>query len=167
MPEHPGVDLAMTKLHDTKETHWQTAPMVSAPDARLVERVINEIWNAGDLDLADELFGPAYVNHGGLIPDLVHGPEGVKFSVALYRTAFPDLHLRVDDLRTSGAMVTVHWTARGTSGTGPGRTASADRASTLTGATRMSLAGGQIVESWTSWNSAEILEKLGIVPAMA
>jgi len=141
--------------------------MVSATDARLVERVIDEIWNAGDLGLADELFGVTYVNHGGLIPDLVAGPEGVKFSVALYRTAFPDLHLRVDDLRTSAEMVTVHWTARGTSGTGPGRSASEDTASTLTGATRIAVAGGQIVESWTSWNSAKTLEKLGIVQTMA
>ena len=134
--------------------------MVSAPDARLVERVIDEIWNAGDLDLADELFSASYVNHGGLIPDLVRGPEGVKFSVALYRTAFPNLHLRVDDLRTSGEMFTVHWTARGTSGTGPGGSASADGASTLTGATRISVVGSQIVESWTSWDSAKVLAEL-------
>src|SRR6266700_395262 len=76
--------------------------MVSARLASLIHRVIDEIWNAGDLDLADELFGAAYVNHGGLIPDLVPGPEGVKFSVALYRTAFPDLQLCADDLRPSG-----------------------------------------------------------------
>ena len=45
--------------------------MVSAHDAGLVQRVIDEIWNAADLDLADELFAATYVNHGGLIPDLV------------------------------------------------------------------------------------------------
>jgi len=121
--------------------------MVPARHASLVHRVIDEIWNAGDLDLADELFGATYVNHGGLIPDLVRGPECVKFSVALFREAFPDLHLFVDDLRPSGQMVTLHWTARGTS---------------LSGATRISVAGGQIVESWTSWNSTQVMAELGI-----
>jgi hypothetical protein len=52
-------------------------------DTALVRRVIDEIWNAGDIDLADELFASTYVNHGGLIPDLVKGPECIKFSVAL------------------------------------------------------------------------------------
>jgi len=136
--------------------------MVSARLASLIHRVIDEIWNAGDLDLADELFGATYVNHGGLIPDLVPGPEGVKFSVALYRRAFPNLHICTDELRANMGSVMLRWTARGASPGGPGGTASADRASTLTGATRFSVAGGQIVESWTSWDSAQALEALGI-----
>src|SRR5256714_5006589 len=85
--------------------------MVSARLASLIHRVIDEIWNSGDLDLADELFGARYVNHGGLIPDLVPGPEGVKLSVALYRTAFPD-HLCADELRPSGDFVRLRWTVR-------------------------------------------------------
>ena len=50
-------------------------------DIALIERVIDEVWNAGQIDLADELFAANYVNHGGLVPDLVKGPEGIKFSV--------------------------------------------------------------------------------------
>jgi hypothetical protein len=137
--------------------------MVSAWDAGLVHRVIDEIWNAGDLDLAEELFGATYVNHGGLIPDLVRGPEGVKFSVAFYRTAFPDLKISANKLQTSGGMVTVGWTARGSSPGDPGRRTSADLAGSLTGETRLSLANGQIVESWTSWDSTKVLTELGIV----
>jgi|ERR1700693_1436517 len=136
--------------------------MVSAGDARLVQRVIDEIWNAGDMDLADELFGPTYVNHGGLIPDLVRGPEGVKLSVALYRRAFPELQISAENLRTSGDMITLRWTARDTSRRGPGASTKVDQAGGLTGTTRISVAGGQIVESWTSWNAAEVLEEMGI-----
>jgi hypothetical protein len=136
--------------------------MVSARDAGLVQRVIDEIWNAGDIDLADELFGATYLNHGGLIPDLVRGPEAMKFSVALYRTAFPDLYLCADDLRPSGEMVTLRWTARATSRGGPGGSPSVDRAGTLTGTTTIAVARGQIVESWTSWEAAEALEEIGI-----
>jgi len=43
-------------------------------NAELVRRAVEEIWNQGDLTLADVLFAPSYVNHGGLIPDLVCGP---------------------------------------------------------------------------------------------
>ena len=136
--------------------------MVSAHDAGLVQRVIDEIWNAADLDLADELFAATYVNHGGLIPDLVPGPEGVKFSVALYRRAFPDLQIAANDLQTSGGLLTLRWTAQGTSPNGPGGRTGADRAGSLIGETRIAMADGQIVESWTSWDSAKVLAELGI-----
>jgi hypothetical protein len=136
--------------------------MVSAHDADLVQRVIDEIWNAGDLDLADELFGATYVNHGGLIPDLVRGPEGVKFSVALYRKAFPDLDLCADELSTDGETIRLRWTARATTPPEAGDRATSYQAGTLRGETTMSVAGGQIVESWTIWNGPEVLEEMGI-----
>jgi hypothetical protein len=136
--------------------------MVSARVAGLVNRVIDEIWNAGDLDLADELFSATYINHGGLIPDLVRGPEGVKFSVALYRRAFPDLQISANNLRRSEGTVTLRWTAQGTSPGGAGRRTRGDPAGSLTGETRICVANGQIVESWTSWDSARVLAELGI-----
>lgn len=39
--------------------------MIEIDDASLVRRVVEEIWNAGELDVADELFDPSYINHGG------------------------------------------------------------------------------------------------------
>jgi hypothetical protein len=121
----------------------------------LVQRVIDEIWNGGNVDLADELFAPTYVNHGGLIPDLVQGPEGIKFSVAFYHAAFPGLHLAVDDLAIDQDAVILSWTARG-----QGATDAA--AATLSGITRGLVIDGQIVESWTSWDAGVALERLGV-----
>jgi len=133
-------------------------------DAALVRRVVEEVWNAGDIDLADKLFSTTYVNHGGLIPDLVTGPEGVRFSVALYRAAFPDLHVRVDSLSSIHGTVRLSWTAQtnfadarsGTAGAASGRRA-------LSGTSRGRVVGGQIVESWTEWNSTAALGVLGIL----
>ena len=67
-----------------------------------VRRAVEAIWNRGALEAADALFAPDYVNHGGLIPDLVRGPEAIKVSAALYRAAFPGLHVAVDDLARTG-----------------------------------------------------------------
>ena len=36
------------------------------------------------------------------------------------------------------------------------------QAGTLTGETTISVAGGQIVESWTIWNGPEVLKEIGI-----
>ncbi len=68
----------------------------------LIRRVIDAIWNRCELDVADELFASDYVNHDGLVPDVVRGPEAIKISVVLYRLAFPDLHIDVEELSTQG-----------------------------------------------------------------
>ena len=44
----------------------------------LVRRAVEAIWNRGELDQADGLVAADYINHGGLIPDVVRGPEAVK-----------------------------------------------------------------------------------------
>jgi SnoaL-like polyketide cyclase len=111
---------------------------------KVIRTVIEEIWNQGALDLTDILFAPDYVNHGGLIPDLVRGPEAIKFSVALYRLAFPALQIAIEDLSVESGIATLRWTARGTP-------AGSKRA--LTGVTLGRFAGRQIAESWTFWNA--------------
>ena len=127
----------------------------AATNARLVRQVIEEIWNAGELVLADHLFAPSYVNHGGLVPDLVHGPEAIKFSVALYRTAFPQLQVAVLDLLAQGPLVALRWAAHGTSPPAGERdqATGAATAEPLRGMTFSRLAGGKIMESWTCWET--------------
>src|ERR1700681_518917 len=125
-------------------------------NAALVQRVVDEIWNAGNLELADELFAPTYINHGGLIPDLVQGPEGIKFSVAFFRAAFPGLHVAVDDLAVDKDAVILRWTAAG-------QAAGDSTTGTLTGVTRSQVVDGRVVESWTTWDAGLALERLGVV----
>ena len=127
----------------------------------LVRRAVEAIWNGGDLDLADRLFAPNYVNHGGLIPDAVRGPEAIKFSVVLYRTAFSHFQVTVEDLIAQGDTVAFRWTARSAppvdSQTSTPRTAP----DTLHGMTFSRLAGGQIVESWMCWDDPHLLSRQG------
>ena len=132
----------------------------AARNRDLVRRAVEEIWNQGDLALADVLFAPDYVNHGGLIPDLVHGPEAIKSSVALYRTAFPAFHITVETLVAQDEMVDMQWTARRTRSAGE-----ADRQGVLQGTTRGRCAAAQIAESWTTWDRAGVLQRLGLSPA--
>jgi hypothetical protein len=121
------------------------------PNAALVRRAVEAIWNRCELDVADELFAADYVNHDGLIPDLVRGPEAIKVSVALYRRAFPDLHIAVDELTTDREIVVLRWTAR------------RQDQRLLTGTTRTRVSNGKIGESWTEWNRAPWLRELGIL----
>jgi SnoaL-like polyketide cyclase len=126
-------------------------------------RVVEAIWNRGELAVADELFDAGYVNHDGLIPDLVHGPEAIKVSVALYRIAFPHLHITVDEMSMDGETVVIHWTARRDT-PGPANSAGSADQTLLTGMTRALFSGGRIVESWTQWDGAQVLGDFGIIP---
>jgi hypothetical protein len=131
---------------------------VAADNARLVRRTMTEIWNGGDLDLADHVFAPDYVNHGGLIPDLVCGPEAIKVGVALYRIAFPEVRVAVVDLLAQGPMVALRWAARGTPPHADPSGAPPEGPDTLHGMTFVRVAGGRIQESWTCWEAGAARE---------
>ena len=133
-----------------RERPWT---VTSAENARLVRRVIEEIWNGGDLALADQVFAPAYVNHGGLIPDLVRGPEAIKVSVAVYRLAFPSFRITVVDLLAQGQTVALRWAAHRLPDHDGGTDAPDRDPDPLRGMTFGRLAAGQIAESWTCWET--------------
>jgi SnoaL-like polyketide cyclase len=135
--------------------------------AGIVRVVIEEIWNQGTLDLADEFFAHDYVNHGGLIPDLILGPEAIKFSVTLYRLAFPSLQIAVEDLTTHEETVTLRWTARGASANDGAPDDAAETHRTLVGVTLSRFAGDHIAESWTYWDVGAEGRRLLLTPPSA
>ncbi len=114
----------------------------------LVRRAVEEIANGGDLALADVLFHHTYHNHAGLITDLVRGPEAIKVSLAFYRTAFPNLFIRIDGLTAKRDAVLLRWTADSHAASG-----------TLTGMCVCRIAGGQIVESWMHWDQERTMRR--------
>lgn len=125
--------------------------MTDVDTTALVRRAVEEIWNRGELNLAGTLFSADYINHDGLIPDLVRGPEAIKLGVTFYRTAFPDLHITIDALTAQHDAVVLHWTARSSSGQG-----------TLAGTLVCRVANAQIAESWMQWDRAGVLERVGL-----
>jgi len=57
----------------------------------IVQRYFDEIFNQGNLEVADEICSPNYVDHDPTNPIEVRGTEGLKEYVKIYREAFPDL----------------------------------------------------------------------------
>jgi predicted SnoaL-like aldol condensation-catalyzing enzyme len=143
--------------HHTRRRTTGLSPQgigVAAANAQLVRRVLEEIWNGADLDLADRLFAPDYINHGGLIPDLVRGPEAIKISLVLCRTAFPQFRVAVLDLVAEGQTVALRWAAHRRATGGAASAAPDPTPDPLFGMTFGRVRDGQIVESWTCWESA-------------
>jgi SnoaL-like polyketide cyclase len=135
--------------------------MAEAHNAALVRRAVEEIWNQGKLAVADVLFAADYINHAGLIPDFVRGPEAIKISVVFYRTAFPNFHIIMDGLTANKNAVLLRWTARGS----PPLASSAARTpqGALLGMMVCRIAHDQIAESWMQWDQSGVLAQLGLI----
>jgi predicted SnoaL-like aldol condensation-catalyzing enzyme len=76
----------------------------------VVRRYI-EIWNTGNVALADELLAPTYVDHAH--PE-VTGPESVKQAMPKFRATFPDFRISIGDIVSEGDLVALRATLRRT-----------------------------------------------------
>ena len=88
---------------DTKEI------VVIEENKRLVHRFVEEFWNHGNMEAADEL-----IEKGCVAWNQPFGPEGFKQLFTIVRTAFPDLQFTIEDMLAEGDQVAVRFVERGT-----------------------------------------------------
>ena len=111
-------------------------------------RLLTEMWSGGRLELADAVVSPGYRGHFAQV-DEARGPAGVKSLVSMYRTAFPDLHVEIDDLIVHGERVVTRWTATGTHRGELMGLAATQRHVEVSGITIDRWAHGFCIESWS------------------
>jgi steroid delta-isomerase-like uncharacterized protein len=143
---------------------------MSDTNTAICRRVIDDIVNRGNLALVDDLIASSYVYHGPGGLEL-RGPDGFKQLVTMYRTAFPDLQMTIDDAIAEGDKVVLRWTGRGTHRGELAGIAPTGRATTVTGIAISRLANGKIVEDFEAFDEVGMLRQLGVttipVPAHA
>ena len=89
--------------------------MSTEANKAIVVQLYEEIFNKGNLDLADKLIAPNAINHDPQLPPSVPGgPQGLKAAVTMLRNAFPDDHHTIEDLVAEGDRVVVRLTHSGT-----------------------------------------------------
>ena len=138
---------------------------MSEENEALVRRYFEGIWDDGNLDLIDELFTTNFVRHGPTATEgEVRGLEGFKGVVGMYRTAFPDLRVPIEDLIAEGDRVVSRWTARGThQGELMGIAPTGNQAS-VTGMIVDRISGGRIGEEWVEHNTLHLMQQIGALP---
>jgi steroid delta-isomerase-like uncharacterized protein len=130
----------------------------------LVHRVIEELWNQGQLTVADELYAADYIDHDPALPNIGAGPDAVKQAVTIYRTAFPDLHLNIKDMLVDGDKIAFRWTSHGTHRGDLQGVAPTGKTATSSGITISRFAAGKIAEDWANWDTLGLLRQLGVIP---
>jgi steroid delta-isomerase-like uncharacterized protein len=137
---------------------------MSAPENKAVSRrVVEEIFNGGNLDLADELYAPDYVLHDPSLPEDLHGPEGLKQYAGMNLGAFPDARVTVEDQIAEGDMVVSRWTATGTHTGELMGIPPTGRYVEVSGITINRFSGGRIAEDWYQSDDLGMMRQLGVM----
>jgi len=82
---------------------------------QVIRRFVDEVLNAGNLDVLDELVAEDFVEQ---LPFPGQGPgrEGLRYAVGIFHQAFPDLHWTIDEQVAEGDTVVSRFTMTGTHG---------------------------------------------------
>jgi steroid delta-isomerase-like uncharacterized protein len=78
-----------------------------------VHRILEEVWNEGRLDAVDRYLATD-VTGGQASTEREYSPEAIKEFVAAFRSAFPDVHVTIEDVVAEGDKVAFRATWRGT-----------------------------------------------------
>jgi steroid delta-isomerase-like uncharacterized protein len=133
---------------------------MSTENKALLRRWFEEVWNRGRVEAIDELLSSDAVIHG-LGAD-THGPDGFKPFHAAYRSAFPDVTLRIDEIVAEGNIVALRWSGTGTHrGTGLGFDATGRRVQ-FSGMVFARVENGRLVEGWNNFDQLGMLQQLGV-----
>ena len=110
--------------------------MTTEENKRVVQRMVDEVINGGDLDVLDEIYAP-------------DGAAAMKEWVEPFRTAFPDVHMKTVQLVAEGDTVVGHFLCSGTqAGEWMGRPARGGSFRDVREVYWFTVQDGRIVDGW-------------------
>jgi steroid delta-isomerase-like uncharacterized protein len=136
---------------------------MSAGNKEIMQRFFDELFNRGDLSVADELVASDYVNHNP-VPGETPGREGLKAFVAYLRATFPDLHITIEDLISAEDKVVTRMSITGTQQGEFAGVPATGKTVQVGGINIHRLRDGQIQEAWLNWDALGMMQQLGVIP---
>ena len=118
---------------------------------------------AADMAARDERYATDVVYHSGTGEDL-RGLKANKQNNSEFFSAFPDIHLTIDDMVAERDKVVLRYTATGTNKGAFMGIPPTNKKLTVWGINIARIAGGKIVEEWERYDSLGMMQQLGVVP---
>jgi predicted ester cyclase len=136
--------------------------MSTDANKKIIRRLFDEAMNQGRLDVVDQFLGPSFATYG--IPNANPGPNGFKEIVRMFRAAFPDISVTVEEILAEGDVVATRGTMRGTHrgefmGVPP-----TGRRVTMGYLDLWRLADGRIIEHHVQMDIAGLMQQFGAMP---
>jgi len=129
----------------------------------MARRFTEELWDKGELAVADEIIVPDFVDHDP-VSGQIAGLQGYKEMVGAFRAAFPDLRVKNEDVIVAEDKVVVRWTARGTHNGQLMNIPPTGKQVALKGIDILRLDNGRIAERWGEFDALGMLSQLGAIP---
>jgi len=133
--------------------------MSIANNKAIMRRMIDEVWNKGNMSVADELFSADHTSPSA--PDLPPGPDSVKMLASMFREAMPDYHMDIDLIFADENKVAARFTQSGTHNGGElmGMKPSGRKA-TWTEIGVLEIENDKIVKSWYEVDMLSMIQQL-------
>jgi predicted ester cyclase len=87
--------------------------LAEADNKDLVRRYLHTVWEEGNIDRSDAFLAPSYRRHTGAGATPLDA-EGQRARLKGFRSAFPDVHLQIEDMLAEGDLVAFRFTFEGT-----------------------------------------------------
>ena len=130
----------------------------------VTRRFSAEVWGEGNVALADELIAPDLVEHTPF-PAPTPGLAGHKQVLAMFRAAFPDLKVTVDEVIAEGDWTCLRWHGEGTQTGQLMNIPATGKSVHITGMDVLKLENGKIKERWAEINALALMQQLGVIPS--
>jgi steroid delta-isomerase-like uncharacterized protein len=145
------------------------APAAAGPGdlSELSRRLLEQTFNDGNFELIDQLVASDAVNHDPATPaDMraLRGPDVFKRTVGMYRAAFPDVRITVDDVIAADDRVVLRWHSEGTHRGQLAGLAPTGVHGSVTGISIDRWKDGKVVESWAEWDNLGLARQIGAAP---
>ena len=137
--------------------------MSTESNKALVRHLIDEAQNRGNIAAVDEIAAPTFVNHSAP-PGMSSDREGLKQLTLLFRQAFPDGVMTVEDMLAEGDLVATRKTFRGTH-QGPFMGLAPTGKQVEIGLIDIvRVVDGRVTEHWNAVDNLGLLQQLGVFP---
>jgi predicted ester cyclase len=124
---------------------------VSEQNKAIVRRLVDEVMNAGRLDVLDEIYTPRMAT-------------AAKAWIAPFRASFPDVHMRVVDLVAEGDKVAARFLCSGTQhGQWQGHRPTGQRFERVAEVYFFELREGRITQAWGLEDNLSRMQQLGYI----
>ena len=136
---------------------------MSEQNKAALRRFVDEIMNKGNLKVVDEFITADTIDHS-LMPGQESGPEGFKQFVTMFRSAFPDLHVTIEDLIAEGDKLVAQVSTTGTHKGEFMGIAPTGKQIEMGEVHILRMASGKMVEHWGIEDQLGMMMQLGVVP---
>lgn len=138
--------------------------MSAEQNRELIRRFYDEGWTQNDLGVYDELVTEDFVDHQA-VPGLPPGREGFRALNVMFRAAFPDLRVDVDNVVAEDDKVGCRWRSTGTHhGELFGIPPTGNKVD-VTATVFYRVEDGRLAEGWISRDDVGLMRQLGVMPS--